>query len=86
MKMEYQKPMVAVEHYKLSQSIAACSIKINSLDHACVVKDVDSPPEMRSIAYLYPEYFSVDCTTNAAYIQNNDSICYHTQVSAAFTS
>lgn len=86
MKMEYQKPMVAVEHYKLSQSIAACAIQINSLSNACVVKDKDSPPEMRSIAYLYSEYFSSDCQTNAATIQGNDSICYHTQVSACFTS
>lgn len=84
--MEYQKPIVAVEHYKLSQSIAACSIKINSLDNACVVYDNDTPNEMRSIAYLYPEYFSTPCQTNAATIQDNDSICYHTQVSSAFTS
>lgn len=86
MKMEYQKPMVAVEHYKLSQSIAACVIQINSLDNACVVDDDDTPPEMRSTAIYYPEYFSTGCIENAAYVQDNDSICYHTQVSAAFTS
>ncbi len=86
MKMQYQKPLVAVEHYKLSQSIAACSIRINSLDNACVVNDDDTPPEMRSIAYIYPEYFSSPCISNAAHIQDNDSICYHTQVSATFTS
>lgn len=86
MKMEYKKPMVAVEHYKLSQSIAACSIQINSLDNMCVIRDNDSPPEMRSIALLYPEYFSTDCASNAAHIQGNDSICFHTQVSACFTS
>ncbi len=86
MKMEYQKPIVAVEHYKLSQSIAACSIQINSLSHACVLNDDDTPPEMRSIAYLFPEYFSSDCSENAAHIQDYDSICAHTQVSACFTS
>ena len=86
MKMEYKKPMVAVEHYKLSQSIAACSIQINALDNMCVVRDKDSPPEMRSMALLYPEYFSTDCASNTAYIQGSDSICYHTQVSACFTS
>ncbi len=86
MKMEYKKPMVAVEHYKLSQSIAACVIQINSLVNACVVRDEDTPPEMRSIAYVFPEYFSVDCAINAAHIQDNDKICVHTQVSAAFTS
>ena len=84
--MKYEKPMAAVEFYRLSQSIAACTIKISYLDWECVVKDNDSPPEMRSFAYLYHNYFSTPCDINCASIQENDKICVHTQVNAAFTS
>lgn len=86
MKRKYTKPMAAVEFYKLSQSIAACAIKINLLSNSCVVKDTDAPVEMRSFAYAYPEYFSTDCEINAALSQDNDTLCYHTQVNATFTS
>lgn len=86
MKKKYQKPMVAVEFYKLSQSIAACTIKIGFLDNQCVVNDPDSPIEMRSLAYAYPEYFSTDCAIYYNNIQDNDSLCFHTQANATFTS
>lgn len=86
MKKKYQKPMAAVEFYKLSQSIAACAIKINLLSNSCVVNDPDAPVEMRSVAYAYPEYFSTDCDTHFHNIQDNDSLCFHTQANATFTS
>jgi hypothetical protein len=86
MKKTYQKPMVAVEFYKLSQSIASCSIKINLLNNQCVVNDPDTPVEMRSLAYAYPEYFSSDCYTHYHNIQSDDPMCYHTQANATFTS
>ncbi len=86
MKMKYQKPLVAVEHYKLSQSIAACAIQINSLDNVCVRNDDDTPQQVRDSAFVFPELFSTPCEENAAHIQDNDSICYHTAISACFTS
>ena len=86
MKIKYEKPVAAVEFYKLSQSIAACDIKINYLDNMCVVKDNDAPNEMRSFALNYPSYFStmcdIVCTNNPDY----DALCYHTQVNASFVS
>lgn len=88
MKMKYQKPTAAVEYYKLSQSIAACSIHINALDNNCVVFDDDTPEEMRSYALSYPDYFSIGCaevcTSPDHY--DYDGLCYHTQVNACFTS
>lgn len=84
--MKYEKPMAAVEFYSLSQSIAACTIRISYLDNNCVVKDSDTPVETRSFAYIYRDYFSIDCTKNATVMQGNDSLCYHTQVNAMFTS
>lgn len=86
LKMKYEKPMAAIEFYQLSQSIAACSIGISYLNRDCVISDNDTPDETRSIALLYPEYFSSPCVKNATAMQGNDFICVHTQVNALFTS
>lgn len=92
MKLTYQKPLVAVERFELSQSIAACSIKIALSSNACVRRDVDTPDEMRSIAFSYPMYFAQGCDQAGGYDViassdfNNDLLCYHTQTSATFTS
>lgn len=84
--MKYEKPMAAVEFYSLSQSIAACTIRISYLDNNCVIKDSDTPVETRSIAYVKRHLFSIECQQNATLMDGNDSICYHTQVNAMFTS
>ena len=86
MKIKYEKPMAAVEFYKLSQSIASCIIKINYLSNLCVVRDNDTPEQMRGIAFDNPNYFSTDCATVCTNNPDFDSICYHTQVNASFTS
>lgn len=86
MKMKYQKPMVAVEHYKLSQSIAACVIHIGLTNNSCVLHDKDTPVEVKSFAYTYANYFGVTCDDNCATVQDNEKICYHTSVNALFTS
>ena len=86
MKMEYQKPVAAIEFYQLSQSIAACAIKINLLSNACVVNDADTPDGMRGYAYVYPNTFSTSCDTVCTNNPDYDSLCYHTQMNATFTS
>ncbi len=88
MKMKYEKPMASVELYKLSQSIAACAIKISLMSNACVVADPDTPDETRGISYVISDYFLPigGCIEDATNTQDNESICYHTQVNAMFTS
>lgn len=86
MKRKYVKPMAAVEFYKLSQSIAACTINIGLLDSQCVANDPDAPVELRSVAWAFPEYFSTPCDIHYNNIQQNDGICAHTSASALFTS
>lgn len=86
MKMEYQKPQAAVEFYQLSQSIAACAIKINLVNNACVVNDNDTPEEMRGFAFALPAYFSTGCEIVCTNNPDYDGICYHTQLNATFTS
>lgn len=83
--MKYEKPMAAVEFYSLSQSIAACTIRISYVDTDCVVRDPDTPTQTRSLAYI-EKYFTDVCVKNALAMNGNDSICYHTQVNAMFTS
>ena len=86
MKMKYEKPMVAVEHYELSQSIASCVIKIGpNGSNNCIRTDADTPPQMRSWA---ASGWFVDNTCGAMVNigQTFDGICYHTQASATFQS
>lgn len=85
MKKQYEKPMLAVEYYQLSQSIAACETKINFQSSECVIKDPDATNKMKDLAY---SNFFVDsvCSESALGMDDYDSICYHTNASAAFTS
>lgn len=86
MKKTYSKPVAAVEFYKLSQSIAACAIKISYLNRDCVLADKDTPPQMWSYALTEALSFTAICTENVFEIQDNDTLCIHTQVAATFTS
>lgn len=85
MKKQYQKPMIAVEHYELTQSIASCSIKIGFLDSICVIKDSDSTPEMRDLAMNFM-FTSGKCVNDAIIGSDEDGVCYHTNINAAFSS
>ena len=87
MKKKYQKPFAAVEHYKLSQSIAACSIIVGLTNNSCVVASSNVPDQTRAFAMTWPAYFQgTSCDKDVASIQDNDSLCYHTQAAALFTS
>ena len=86
MKIKYEKPQALVEFYKLSQSIASCDIHINYLSNNCVILDNDTPDLMRSYALDSPAYFSTDCNIICTNNPDYDTLCYHTQVSACFTS
>lgn len=84
MKKQYEKPLIAIEHYELTQSIASCGVKFNFLDKFCVIKDSDATTEMRNLAMK--GYF-IECTNVPSYGEDNaDSICYHTNTNVAFNS
>ena len=90
MKIKYEKPMVAVERYELSQAIAGCVIKIGpSGSRDCIRTDADTPPVIRSRAN--DGYFADHtCIPTAPFMvtpgSQFDGICYHTQTSAIFPS
>lgn len=86
MKKVYEKPMMAVEYYQLTQAIAACSIKIGFLSSECVKNDPDATIEMKNLAW--DNWFVQEgaCAQIAVDMDNDDGICYHTNVNAAFNS
>lgn len=90
MKMKYEKPLVAVERYELSQAIAGCVIKIGpSGSRTCIRTDADTPSIIRSRAN--DGYFADNtCLPMAPFMvtpgSQFDGICYHTQASAIFPS
>ena len=84
MKKAYQKPMVVVENYQLTQSIAACSSIVSLYDSKCFLKS-SLPSQWKDLAYIgyfmegYCDFFPSDMDVF-------DGICYHTNAGAAFTS
>lgn len=85
MKKHYQKPLIAIEHYELTQAIASCGIKIGFLDKYCVLKDPDSTSEMRDLA-AQNTFTAGACVKSVISGSDEDGICYHTNQNAAFNS
>ena len=88
MKMKYEKPMVAVERYELSQSIASCAIKMGpSGTNYCILNNTVGLEEMRD--WAYHGYFTGSaggCDFTPDIDQEFDGICFHTQATATFIS
>jgi hypothetical protein len=95
MKMKYEKPMVAVDQFKLSQAIAGCSISVGFTDSLCFLTSNEVPAATKNLAAM--GYFTADgCgmiidagitfDKNGNPTNNYDGICIHTQVNGAITS
>ncbi|MBR5126534.1 MAG: hypothetical protein IKU68_07350 [Oscillospiraceae bacterium] len=86
MRMPYEKPMMAIERYELTQTIASCATKIGFLDSDCVKNDPEATDQMKSFAW--DGFFTEPggCIEFAEGMDGFDSICYHTNVNAAFNS
>ena len=87
MKRNYVTPMIAVEYYNLTQSIAACDKKIGFWDRECVLNDADATPQMKAMADAFYFMAEGNCIFQ---MQTGDDpftgICYHTNANAAFNS
>lgn len=86
MKLIYEKPMMAVERYELTQSIATCVTKIGLLNSECVIKDPDAPGPMKDYAEYYGYFISGACDLSGEALGEYNGICYHTTANAAFSS
>lgn len=94
MKRRYEKPMMAVEHYALTQTIAACSgIKITSSDSNRMPTQADilADPHVTSAMQNWIRrggFLGLDLGCRVSIIGQTDSdgVCYHTNINAAFNS
>lgn len=87
MKMKYEKPMVAVDRYELSQSIAGCeNVKVNFTSSTCFLLDPDVPFKMKSLAMGNVWYADDTCGNMVVEGQEYDGFCYHTQANSVLTS
>lgn len=86
MKKKYEKPLIAVENYVLSQAIASCSTRIGFNSSPCVFDDEDAPDGFRNLAGI--GYFTADgkCYFKPKITDMFDSICYHTSANPMFQS
>lgn len=82
----YEKPMIAIEYYELTQTIASCATKIGFLNSECVKNDPDATPQMKDFAYSGWFTEAGNCASFAVGMDGFDSICYHTNANAAFNS
>lgn len=85
MKLKYEKPMLAVEYYRLTQAIASCVTKIGFMDSECVIEDPDATWQMKDFA-LSGYFNSGYCRDAAEGMDGYDGICYHTNANSAFNS
>lgn len=86
MKMKYEKPMVAVDRYELSQAIAGCVINVNSTGSVCFLTTEGIPPQMKEFAASGWFVDPVGCITQTAEGTTFDGICIHTSANGALKS
>lgn len=84
MKRNYVTPVIVMESFSVTQSIAACGIKINVLDENCVLNDSDSTQYMKDMAH-YAGWF-MECEQMATGMDPTDGFCYNTSANATFNS
>lgn len=85
MKLKYEKPMVAVDRYELSQSIAGCAVKVGASDSGCFLRDSDVPNKMKSFAY-YGWFADGNCRMRVIAGNDYDGFCYHTAANSYLQS
>ena len=86
MKMKYEKPIVAVDRYELSQAIAGCSIKVGQTSSQCFLKDPDVPPQTKTFAAQGWFVDAKGCHVITVAGTTYDGVCYHPQVNGALIS
>ncbi len=88
MKKKYIRPTVEVEHFVLTQVIAAChpSYIVHSLSSKCVEDSNNATDKMRDWAAAGLWIDTTHCDWPAEGMPPEDGICYHTNMNAVFRS
>ena len=85
MKMKYEKPMVAVDLYQLTQSIAGCAISVGFINSGCFLESPNVPPAMKAFA-ANGWFVDGSCDVHTVAGTTYDGMCFHTQANGALTS
>jgi hypothetical protein len=85
MKLKYEKPLIAVEQYALSQAIAACQTQVGYNDNICMANDEDVPLLMREMAAI-GMFGEGRCVEPPYDMDFEDNVCYHTSANPLFCS
>ena len=85
MKLKYEKPLIAVEQYALSQAIAACQTQVGYNDNICMANDEDVPLLMREMAAT-GMFGEGRCVEPPYDMDFEDNVCYHTSANPLFCS
>ena len=89
MKMKYEKPMVAVDFYQLTQAIAGCYIKVNYTSSGCILESPNTTLDHKayaSIGYFVEGSCIISTVPGTTYDGANDGICYHTNANGVLLS
>jgi hypothetical protein len=89
MKKKYERPVIEMERFQLTQQISSCgAIKINLTNEACVLESASATDEMKRLAYagFFMDVFMDGCKLQATGMEDNDGICVMTNVNVAFSS
>lgn len=85
MKKKYERPVIEMERFQLTQQISSCgAIKINLTNAACVQESASATDEMKRLAYA--GFFMDGCSLKATGMEDSDGFCVMTNVNVAFSS
>ncbi len=85
MKKAYNKPIVLMESFGVTQMLTNCTLKIGFADAMCVLNDENSTHNMLNLA-VFGTFTANECAEYPQNTDNDEGVCYHTSVNLAFTS
>lgn len=85
MKKKYVAPTISFEYYELTQSIAACETNVGFKNSECVASNTSLPDQWRDFASI-GWFISGHCDDYEQGMDENDGICYHTNLAMVFSS
>ena len=85
MKKHYERPVLMVERFELTQRLSNCAVMIGLNDRACVMQDEDSNIIMKNLAAM--GYFAGEfCISSPEGMDFDDGMCYHISINTVFSS
>lgn len=89
MKKKYERPIIEMECFQLTQQISSCgAVKINLTNDQCVLVSASATNEMKRLACIgfFLDVGEGGCLMTAKGMEDGDGVCYMTNVNVAFSS